>query len=148
MREDRAVMDVFSCARHHTSLDGAGRLLAANEERSLRSPSAMRALFGDMPEALAGTERLAERLEFSLEDPGYEFPAYPVPAGETAESFLRKVTMAGARSRYGHLGRAHHRQHALRERRRGREPLGDARWLRCDAHTRSGLRLGYGRHRA
>ena len=110
VREDRAVMDVFSCARHHTSLDGAGRLLASNEERCLRSPSAMRALFGDMPEALAGTERLAERLEFSLEDPGYEFPAYPVPGGETAESFLRKVTMAGARSRYGHLGRAHRRQ--------------------------------------
>ena len=48
--------------------------------------------------------RVADRLEFTLKDLGYEFPKYAVPRGETMDSFLRKVTMAGARARYSHLG--------------------------------------------
>ena len=43
-------------------------------------PRRWRPLFADLPEAVANTERLADRLEFGLENLGYEFPAYPVPA--------------------------------------------------------------------
>ena len=99
----RAVLDVFTCARHHTHLDAAGLLLSANAERYLKSSSQMIRLFADLPEAIANTERLAERLEFSLEKLGYEFPRYPVAADETMDSALRRFTMAGARSRYSHL---------------------------------------------
>ena len=35
-----------------------------------------------------------------MADLGYRFPEYPVPAGETMASFLRKITQAGARERY------------------------------------------------
>ncbi len=35
-----------------------------------------------------------------MSDLGYRFPEYPVPAGETMSSFLRKITQAGARERY------------------------------------------------
>ena len=35
-----------------------------------------------------------------LKDLGYEFPKYPVPAGETMTSFLRQRTDEGARWRY------------------------------------------------
>src|SRR6185369_5648949 len=42
----------------------------------------------------------SSRLEFTLEDLGYEFPKYPVPRGETMTSFLRKRTEEGARLRY------------------------------------------------
>ena len=35
-----------------------------------------------------------------MADLGYRFPDYPVPAGETMASFLRKMTQAGARERY------------------------------------------------
>lgn len=41
---------------------------------------------------------------------GYEFPRYPVPAGESMDSFLRKMTFAGARSRYSHLTKRHMQQ--------------------------------------
>src|SRR4030095_12191102 len=96
--EERAVLDVFTCAHHHTHLDLAGRLLTANAERYLKPAAAMTALFADLPEATVNTVRLAERLEFSLENLGYEFPRYRVPEGETMDTFLRKVTMAGARA--------------------------------------------------
>ncbi len=102
-RDERAVLDVFACARNHTHLDAAGRLLALNDERHFKPASRMARLFADMPEAITNTVRLADRLGFTLENLGYEFPKYRVPEGETMDSFLRKVTMAGARARYSHL---------------------------------------------
>ena len=44
---------------------------------------------------------LSSRLEFTLNDLGYEFPRYPVPDGETMMSFLRERTREGWQSRYG-----------------------------------------------
>jgi error-prone DNA polymerase len=102
-RDERPLLDVFTCARHHTHLDAAGRLLAANDERHLKPAVRMARLFSRTPEAITNTVRLADRLEFTLEDLGYEFPRYRVPEGETMDSFLHKITMAGARARYGHL---------------------------------------------
>jgi error-prone DNA polymerase len=96
----RQVLDVFTCLRHHTHLDAAGLLLAANSERHLKSADEMRVLFHDLPEAIDNTLRLAERLEFSLENLGYEFPAYAVPPGHSMDSFLRDRAFTGARTRY------------------------------------------------
>jgi len=104
--EGRAVLDVFTCARHHTHLDAAGRLLRANSARHLKSAAQMTRLFAQFPEAIRNTVRLAERLEFSLEKLGYQFPIYEPPNGETMEVFLRRVTLEGARRRYGKLSRA------------------------------------------
>ena len=60
----------------------------------------MARLFRDLPEALASTEALGERLDYTMADLGYRFPDYPVPPGETHSSFLRKLTDLGARERY------------------------------------------------
>jgi error-prone DNA polymerase len=97
---DRPLCDVFTSLRHKTTLPRAGRLLAPNAERYLKPPDTMARLFADLPQALAGTEQLAERLEFTLADLGYRFPEYPVPSGETQASFLRRLTHVGARDRY------------------------------------------------
>ncbi|MGE0446584.1 MAG: PHP domain-containing protein, partial [Vicinamibacterales bacterium] len=97
---DRALFDVLTCVRHKTTVDAAGRALARNAERYLKSPEAMAQLFVDRPDALKGTLALAERLEYTMADLGYRFPTYPVPDGETEMSFLRHITEAGARDRY------------------------------------------------
>jgi len=96
----REVADVFTCIRNHVRLEAAGRLLAKNSETFLKAPKTMAQLFADLPEAIANTVELSSRLEFTLEDLGYEFPKYPVPRGETMASFLRKRTEEGARLRY------------------------------------------------
>jgi error-prone DNA polymerase len=96
----REVLDVFTCIREHTHLDAAGKLLAQNAECHLKSDRQMRAIFADLPEAIENTSRLAERLMFSLENLGYEFPEYPVPAGHTMNSFLRTIVWFGAQQRY------------------------------------------------
>jgi error-prone DNA polymerase len=97
---DRPLYDVLTCIRHKTTLASAGRRLSCNAERYLKAPDAMARLFSDLPEALNGTRALAERLEYTMADLGYRFPEYPVPAGETMGSFLRKMTQAGACERY------------------------------------------------
>src|SRR6266550_96702 len=100
MRRQRQVADVFTCIRNHVRLETAGRLLSMNSERFVKSPKEMAQLFADLPEAIANTTELSSRLEFTLQDLGYEFPKYPVPPGETMTSFLRQRTYEGARLRY------------------------------------------------
>jgi error-prone DNA polymerase len=102
--ERREILDVFTCIRGHRTLDAAGRLLARNSERYLKSPDETARLFADLPEAIANTSELSSRLQFTLNDLGYEFPRYPVPDGETMLSFLRKRTEEGFLNRYGSAG--------------------------------------------
>ncbi len=97
---ERPLFDVLTCIHHGTDLASAGRRLAPNAERYLKSPAAMAALFADRPDAVRRTADLAERLQFTMADLGYRFPAYPTPPGETEASFLRRMTDLGARERY------------------------------------------------
>ena len=97
---DRQILDVLTAIRHHTPLDCAGRLLTLNAARSLRSAREMSALFHDLPEAIANTGIVSERLNFTLDKLGYEFPHYAVPEGETMDSFLLKRVDEGIRKRY------------------------------------------------
>src|SRR5687767_9376336 len=98
---DRPLFDVLTCVRHKTTLDEAGRWLARNAERYLKSPEVMAHCFADRPQALANTAALADRLQYTMADLGYRFPKYPVPSGETEMSFLRQITEVGAHDRYG-----------------------------------------------
>jgi error-prone DNA polymerase len=98
---DREILDVFTAVRHHTDLEHAGRLLTVNQQRYLRDAREISARFSDLPRAIANTLALSERLEFELNDLGYEFPRYPVPQGETMDSFLRRRTAEGVLKRYG-----------------------------------------------
>jgi len=97
----REVLDVFTCLRNHRNLNTAGRLLARNSERHLKSPAEMERLFSDLPEAIANTQALSSRLKFTLKDLGYQFPKYPVPEGQSPMQFLRERTFEGMFRRYG-----------------------------------------------
>ena len=97
---ERPLFDVLTCIHHHTDLAHAGRRLAPNAERYLKSRDEMAALFADRPDAIARTSELADRLQYTMADLGYRFPDYPVPPGETQASFLRRITEVGARDRY------------------------------------------------
>jgi error-prone DNA polymerase len=96
----RQILDIFTCLHHKTTLAHAGRLLTKNAERHLKSPQEMIRLFHDFPDAIANTRAVASQLEFKLSDLGYEFPRYPVPAGQTEMDFLRVRAVEGARLRY------------------------------------------------
>ncbi|HEY3123050.1 MAG TPA: error-prone DNA polymerase, partial [Thermoanaerobaculia bacterium] len=50
--------------------------------------------------ALDAVWELSQQLDFTLADLGYRFPDYPLPPGETPDSYLRQVTWNGARTRF------------------------------------------------
>ncbi len=105
-RGDRRLADAFACLRHHVPLDRAGRLLAPNGERHLKSPAEMAALFADLPDAVHNTRRLAERIGFTLENLDYRFPDFPDGQGNPLSlneqtMLLRRHAYAGASRRYG-----------------------------------------------
>jgi error-prone DNA polymerase len=98
---DRKLLDVLTCIRRKTTLEAAGRALWINNQRHLKRPAEMIALFRDLPNEIAATRTIAERCEFTLSDMGYRFPDYPLPANETPDSYLRIITYRGARERWG-----------------------------------------------
>ena len=97
---DRPLYDVVTCIRHKTTLARAGNRLIRNAERYFKSSAVMEQLFSDVPSAVRATHELSERLNYTMKDLEYGFPDYPVPSGETVESFLCKMTEVGARERY------------------------------------------------
>lgn len=97
---DREILDLFTAIRHHADLDRAGRLLAINCQRYLRSAREMSDLFRDAGSAIGNSVELSSRLRFELTDLGYEFPRYTVPESETMDSFLRKRVEEGMVRRY------------------------------------------------
>ena len=99
----RPALDVFTCIRNHTHLDAAGLLLDINAQRHVKTAQQMQTLFADLPEALLHTERIADRLEFTLNDLGYQFPHFPVSTSETMDGQLRNLTHFGAQQRYGSI---------------------------------------------
>ena len=96
----RELQDVLTCVQHKTTVAEAGRLLNSNSERYLKTSQEMVRLFADHPSAIANTSELAQKLNFTLANLGYQFPRYPVPFGESEMSYLRQLTDAGARNRY------------------------------------------------
>ena len=96
----RVLQDVLTCIHHKTTLNEAGVLLNRNSERHLKTSAEMQQFFCDLPDAFANTSELANRLQFTLQNLGYEFPRYPVPPGETEMSYLRQLSDQGARWRY------------------------------------------------
>lgn len=114
-QNDRELLDVFTAIRHHSTVHDAGRLLSRNSWRHLRSAREMASLFNDIPEAIANTRIVSQRLEFTLNNLGYEFPRYSVPDGETMDSFLSKRVDEGIRKRYAPSHKRHFLERAQKQ---------------------------------
>ncbi len=105
-RADRLLADAFNCLRHHVTFDQADSLLFPNGERCLKSPSEMRDLFADLPVAIENTQRLSDRIHFTLQNLGYEFPDFPDANGRPLSKpqqskLLHDLAYDGARNFYG-----------------------------------------------
>lgn len=98
--ERRELQDVLTAIHHKKSLQEAGKLLSFNSERHMKSSAEMVRMFRNLPDAIANTVELANRLQFTLKDLGYEFPRYPTPAGESESAYLRKLTGDYVRKRF------------------------------------------------
>ena len=97
------VHDVLTCIRTLTTLDDIHPERHMNAENYMKSPQQMAAMFAPYPQAIANTVLIAERCRPGLDLTRRLFPKYTPPAGETAASFLWKLTMEGAAVRYSSI---------------------------------------------
>lgn len=97
-RGRRALQDTLTAIRIGEPLSRAGAALFPNGERHLRPRAALAEIYPR--ELLEQTLEVSERCHFSLEELRYEYPEELVPPGETASSWLRKLTEAGAQRRW------------------------------------------------
>jgi error-prone DNA polymerase len=98
--ERKTTHDILTAIRHGTTVRQAGTRLFSNRERYLKSPEQMKKLFADLPEALTRTLEIAESCTFSPSELRYRYPSEWIPAGESAQSHLEKLTWKGARERF------------------------------------------------
>ena len=93
--------DVLLCVGTGNNLDTPGRMKFESPEFYLKSTAEMAALFPDQREAILNTRRIAEMTDLRLPLGQSRIPDFPVPPGETVESWLRKECEAGLVRRYG-----------------------------------------------
>jgi DNA polymerase-3 subunit alpha len=100
-REQSEAHDVLLCVGTGSNLDTPGRMRFESNEFYLKSAAEMAALFPDNLDAIRRTRAIAEMVEMKLPFGQLRIPSFPVPEGETIESWLRKECQAGLTRRYG-----------------------------------------------
>jgi DNA polymerase-3 subunit alpha len=91
--------EVRVCIHDGRILDDPRRPRLYSEEQYLRSPEEMAARFADLPEALANSVEIARRCNLELSLGRYVLPAFPVPAGMTADQHFVALAREGLAAR-------------------------------------------------
>ncbi|MBQ0892430.1 error-prone DNA polymerase [Micromonospora sp. U56] len=97
----RRLATTLAAVRARRSLDEIDGWLPAAATAHLRSGAEMAARFAAYPGSVARAAEFGAELAFDLQLVAPQLPAYPVPPGHTEMSWLRHLTMQGARERYG-----------------------------------------------
>ena len=93
--------DVLLCIGTGNNLDTPARMKFEGRDFWLKPASQMAALFPDQPEAIRNTRLIAEMTDLELPLGQLRIPHFPVPDGETVETWLRKECERGLHERYG-----------------------------------------------
>ena len=97
-RERRALQDTVTAIREGLTLDRAGFALYANGERYLRPRTVLQKIYP--AELREETLRIANEIDFSLDELKYEYPDELVPQGMTPATYLRQLTEEGMARRW------------------------------------------------
>ena len=88
------------CVQTGATLDDPKRFKFDAEEFYVKSAAEMRDLFAHHPDACDNTLLVAERARVDIQLGQPELPEFLTPEGHDEDSYLRELTMAGARERY------------------------------------------------
>jgi len=100
-REHADAHDALLCVQTGALKSDANRFKFDGEEFYIKSAAEMRHIFRELPEACDNTLLIAERSDIEIEFGQAVLPAFPVPEGHDEDSYLRELTMLGAKDRYG-----------------------------------------------
>ena len=91
-QHDHKAHGALLCVQSNSTLDDPHRFKFGSEEFYLKSPAEMRHLFRDFPSACDNTLAIAERCQVEFNESASYMPRFPVPEGETEESwFIQEV---------------------------------------------------------
>ena len=110
-KEDWEMQDVLMCIQTKRTLDDPSRMKMQTHEFYMKSGDEMAALFPNLPDAIANTRVIANKVSetdtpFNLKDNGspvYDkslIPLYTADDGTPSPEYLRKLTMEGLPRRY------------------------------------------------
>ncbi len=97
---DSDTHDVLLCIGTRTTMDDPKRFRFDARDFYVKSSEQMRTLWSELPEACASTLEIAERCHVEFAEGRTLMPQFPVPAGETEESWLVKEVERGLQHRY------------------------------------------------
>ena len=102
-KHDAPAQDILVCVGTGKTVHDTNRLKHETDEFYLKSPEEMARLFGDHPDALRNTLRIAEMCSVNLEFGGYHLPEFETPDGSSSEEYLRRLCTEGLLRKYGTL---------------------------------------------
>lgn len=110
-KEDAEPHDVLLCIQTGKKVSDENRMRYTGGQFFIKSPQEMMENFDlqipEFKEALANTEKIAERCKVEIEFGKLKLPKFDVPQGETAISYLRKQCHEGIAMRYGQEAEKH-----------------------------------------
>ncbi len=99
-KEDARAQDIMLCIGTGSLVNETNRMKFENDEFYMKTEEEMRAALADFPEACDNTVEVAEKVNVELERDSI-LPRFPLPEGETEESWFRKRVQEGLERRYG-----------------------------------------------
>ncbi|MGB3731183.1 DNA polymerase III subunit alpha [Microbacterium sp.] len=92
--------EALLCVQSGSTMDDPNRFKFDGDGYYIKTAQEMRQLFRDHPEACDNTLLIAERCEVEFDTEANYMPDYPVPEGETEETWLVKEVERGLNYRY------------------------------------------------
>ncbi|HEX7017629.1 MAG TPA: DNA polymerase III subunit alpha [Patescibacteria group bacterium] len=100
-QEDALAQDALLCVQTRKLMSDEKRMTMFNSpDFHLRSPQEMTELFHDYPEAIKNTMVIAEQCNVDIQRGQLIFPKFPLPPGETENSYLDKLVFAGLKRKF------------------------------------------------
>lgn len=99
-KEDAEAQDILLCIQTTSTVDEPDRMRFPNDSFYLKSYEEMAELFGDVPEVLENTAKIADRCHVTMEFGHLLLPEFPVPEGYDAVSYLRHLCETAMPKRY------------------------------------------------
>ncbi|MFH1709524.1 MAG: DNA polymerase III subunit alpha [bacterium] len=100
-QEDARAQDIMLCIQTGAFLNDTDRMKFSGEEFYVKSHSEMKKNFSHNEEALEKTMEVLEKCDLELDIGHNQIPDFPVPKGDTADSYLEKLCFNGINQKYG-----------------------------------------------
>ncbi len=107
--------DVLLCIGTRATIDDPKRFKFSGDSFYLKTSAEMRQLWRELPEACDNTLEIAERCAVEFNEGASLMPEFPVPAGESEESWLVKEVERGLIERFAGSVPTTHREQAAYE---------------------------------